>query len=58
MKHKHKWQYMERIGPTPLYTFGDDLEPKPWGFVAVNGYTKPYLKFVCECGKTKIVEEK
>jgi hypothetical protein len=55
MKHKHNWQFIERVGSHFINTsYSSDGKRKIGG-----GYwMTATLRFVCECGKTKLVLEK
>ncbi len=57
MKHKHRFQFVEEIGTHPIFKIIDvkdvwNMERKCIGWV------KARFRFVCECGKSKYVEEK
>ena len=56
MKHKCRFQFIERFGSRPTWSLidplSDDFKLKS------TGWSKPMLKFACDCGKTKRVEER
>ena len=57
-KHKHKWQFFEKIGVSFIPGERiDGSEIKPGAF-AEGHWTKPRYLFVCECGVIKMVKEK
>ena len=57
MKHKHNFQFVKEIPTYPIYKILDMKEV--WNMEKkCIGWNRPKCKFVCICGKVKLVDEK
>lgn len=57
-KHFHKWQYAETFPAHPIFQIVWEDEKKLDYHEKCVGWTKESLRFVCECGKIKLVKER
>ncbi len=60
MKHKHNFQFVEKIDRHPVYKIKEmnDSIPDLIPSMEIIDWSKDQYEFICECGKVKLVSPK